>query len=160
MALDLELRVAKLEAAEEIRHLKARYAEVCDTGYIPDRMVPLFTKEAVWSGGPRFGTHTGIDEIYHFFDEVRHQISWALHYMIAPAIEVADDTEHATGTWYLWQPCSFKEGDTEEAVWLTGTYADRYRREDGAWKFAEVNLNVLTISPFDEGWARKRFRGE
>jgi hypothetical protein len=36
MSNDLETRIAKLEAVEEIRRLKARYADVCDTGYDPD----------------------------------------------------------------------------------------------------------------------------
>ena len=41
---DIEIRLAKLEAAEDIRHLKARYARICDTGYSPDAMGPLFTE--------------------------------------------------------------------------------------------------------------------
>ena len=34
---------------------------------------------------------------------------------------------------------------------ITGTYADRYRREPDGWKFAEVKLDIQTISPLDEG---------
>ena len=37
--------------------------------------------------------------------------------------------------------------DGPKAVWLTGGYADRYRKEDGAWKFSEVLLDVQTIAP-------------
>src|SRR4029079_12589231 len=33
---DLAHTVGKLQASEEIRHLKARYARVCDTGYKPE----------------------------------------------------------------------------------------------------------------------------
>jgi hypothetical protein len=160
MASDLEARVAKLEATEAIRHLKARYAAVCDAGYDPDEMVLLFTEDAVWDGGERFGVHNGIDEIYRFFAEVRHQILWALHYVVAPVIEVADDLENATGRWYLWQPCTIKGDDSLEAVWITGTYSDRYRREENAWKFCGVHIALETMSPFDEGWARRPFRGE
>ena len=61
MSGSLERRLARLEAAEEIRQLKARYAEVCDTGYEPERMVPLFTADAVWDGGERFGADRGVD---------------------------------------------------------------------------------------------------
>ena len=61
MTVDLETRLARLEAVEEIRVLKARYAAVCDTGYDPDGMTPLFTTDAVWDGGDRFGRHEGID---------------------------------------------------------------------------------------------------
>jgi SnoaL-like domain len=41
--------------------LKARYADVCDTGYDPDRMRPLFTADAYWDGGERFGRYEGVD---------------------------------------------------------------------------------------------------
>ena len=105
MTESLDARVARLEAVEEIRVLKARYADVCDTGYDPDRMLPFFTQDAVWDGGERFGRYEGIDAIYGFFRDVSSQITWALHYMIAPVIEVSDDGT-ATGSWYLWQPCT------------------------------------------------------
>ena len=104
---DLAHTVAKLQAAEDIRHLKARYARVCDTGYKPAGMVGLFTSDAVWDAE---GTR---------------------------AIAVAPDGP--------------------KAVWLSGGYADRYRKEGGAWKFAEVLLDVQTIAPFEDGWVRQPF---
>src|SRR5260221_6833983 len=58
--MDLEQRIARLEAIEEIKQLKAQYAQVCDDGYKPEGMVPLFTEDAVWadsSGG--LGRHEG-----------------------------------------------------------------------------------------------------
>jgi hypothetical protein len=160
MSDELQLQVAKLRAAEEIRHLKARYAAVCDTGYLPDRMVPLFTRDAVWDGGERFGRYEGIDAIHGFFAGVSKQIVWALHYMVAPVVEVADDAETANGSWYLWQPCTIVTERGPQAVWLTGTYADRYRREADGWKFSEVRLDCQTISPIEEGWVRRPFWNE
>ena len=153
---DLARTVAKLQAAEDIRHLKARYARVCDTGYTPSEMIPLFTKDAVWDGG-RFGRHEGIDAITAFFDGVSEQITWALHYMIAPTIEVNDDLVTASGTWYLLEPCTMAGPDGPNAIWLTGGYADRYVKEDGAWRFSEVLLDVQTVTPYDEGWVRMPF---
>ena len=47
-----------------------------------------------------------------------------------------------------------------QAVLITGTYADRYRREGDGWKFAEVVLDVQTTSPLDEGCVRRPFLGE
>ena len=153
---ELELTIGKLQAAEEIRHLKARYAKVCDTGYSPAEMAPLFTEDAVWDGG-QFGRHEGRDAICAFFGAVSADIVWALHYMIAPIVEVDDDLVDARGTWYLWQPCTVVGPDGPQAVWLTGTYADLYRKEDGAWRFSEVILDVQTIAPFEDGWVRRPF---
>lgn len=160
MTNDLQLHIEKLQASEDIRHLKARYADVCDTGYEPERMVPLFTEDAVWDGGERFGVHKGIDAIGRFFADVSSQITWALHYMVAPIIEVDDDLQTATGSWYLWQPCTVIGEQGPQAVWLTGRYADRYRREEGEWRFSEVILRCQTISPFEEGWVRRPFWNE
>ena len=43
-------------------------------------------------------------------------------------------------------------------MWLTGGYADRYVKEDGAWRFSEVLLDVPDRRrPYDEGWVRKPF---
>lgn len=157
---DLARRVAQLEAAEEIRRLKAVYAEVCDDRYDPERMVPLFERDAVWESD-RFGTHRGIDEIYAFFAGVSADIVWALHYMVAPIVEVGGDLETATGRWYLMMPCTMRAGEGTEAAWLTGTYADRYRRgADGRWRFAHVKLTTECIAPYDAGWARVPFRDD
>jgi hypothetical protein len=157
MADDLSLRVAKLEAAEDIRSLKARYAKVCDTGYKPEGMAPLFTEDAVWTDVTgRFGTHDGRDAICDFFAGVSGSIGWAAHYMIAPSIKVNDDLETATGSWYLWQPCTI-DG---KAIWLAGTYEDQYRKEDGAWKMSRLELTLEAVTPFDDGWVKQRFVGD
>jgi SnoaL-like domain len=160
MAGELEGQIARLQAVEDIRRLKAAYARICDTGYEPDRMVPLFTGDAVWDGGDRFGRYEGVDEIYGFFDGVRRQIIWALHYIVCPLIDVAADLDTATGSWYLWQPCTIVGEGGPRAVWITGTYADRYRREGDGWKFSEVMLDCQSVSPLEEGWVRQRFMND
>ena len=117
-------------------------------------MLEVFTRDAVWDGGERFGVHEGIDAIYAFFDGVSGQISWALHYMIAPVVEVDGDTARAS--WYLLEPCTL-EG---QAVWLMGNYRDEYRREDGRWRISRLEVRFQTMTPHDAGWARTRFVGE
>jgi len=156
----LETRLARLEAIEATRGLKARYADVCDTGYDPVRMRPFFTADALWDGGPRFGRYEGVDAVCEFFAGISSQITWALHYMIAPIIDVADDGLSAAGSWYLLEPCTIATDEGPRAMVITGRYADRYRREADGWKFSEVVLDCQTISPLDEGWARKPFWNE
>ena len=157
---DLGGRLARLEAIEEIRALKARYADVCDTGYDPVRMRPFFTEDAVWDGGPRFGRYEGVDAVCEFFAGISSRITWALHYMVAPVIEVADDCLTATGSWYLLEPCTFATDGGPRAMLITGRYADRYRCEPDGWKFSEVRLDCQTLSPLDEGWAQTPFWNE
>jgi len=153
-------RLERLEAIEDIRVLKARYADVCDTGYDPVRMRPFFTEDAVWDGGPRFGRYEGVDAVCEFFAGVSSLITWALHYMMAPIIDVADDGMTAVASWYLLEPCTITTDDGPRAMVITGRYADRYRKEQDGWKFSEVVLDCQTISPLDEGWASKPFWNE
>ena len=157
---DLEGRLARLEAIEAIRELKGRYADVCDTGYDSVWMRPFFTEDAVWDGGPRFGRYEGVDAVCEFFAGISSEITWALHYMVAPIIEVADDGRTATGSWYLLEPCTIVTEEGQRAMVITGRYADRYRLGADGWKFFEVKLDCQTISPLDEGWARKPFWNE
>ena len=51
--VEMEQRVRDLEAADEIRNLKAEYAAACDDNYDPDRIAALFIEDATWeSPGP------------------------------------------------------------------------------------------------------------
>jgi len=157
---ELGRRLDRLEAIEDIHTLKARYADVCDTGYDPVRMRPFFTSDAVWDGGSRFGRHEGIEAVCGFFAGVSSEITWALHYMVAPIIEIADDGQTANGSWYLLEPCTIATDEGPRAMVITGRYADHYRLEPDGWKFSEVVLDCQTISPLDEGWARRPFWNE
>jgi len=119
-------------------------------------MLELFTRDAVWDGGERFGVYEGAEAIRGFFAGVSSQITFAFHYMIAPIVEVDDDLERARASWYLLQPCIL-EG---QAAWLMGNYRDAYTREDGRWRIARIEVRFERISPHDEGWARRPFIGE
>ena len=52
----LRMQIAKLQAVEDIRKLKARYAAVCDNGYPPEDMAPLFVSDAVLDARNAFAT--------------------------------------------------------------------------------------------------------
>ena len=51
--------------------LKARYADVCDTGYDAGAHAFRSSRDAVWDGGQRFGRYEGIDAIARFFARCR-----------------------------------------------------------------------------------------
>ena len=153
----LERRVARLEAAREIERLQIRYAEICDAGYDPAEIGKLVTEDVVWDGGDALGRHEGKDAVCAFFAGAPNRITWALHYMIAAAVEVDDEGENARGSWYLWQPCTIATADGPRATLITGRYANRFRRENGGWLFSEITIDVQTETPLDEGWVKTRF---
>ena len=94
-----------LEDIEAIKQLKARYADACDRNYDVDTLASLFAEDAIWDGG-LFGVHNGREEIRAFFQGVSSDITFAMHYMMNPIIDV--DGDEATGEWYLFQTCTFK----------------------------------------------------
>src|ERR1700733_13758356 len=148
---DLEKRVQALEDIEAIRKLKARYCAYCDNGYDADGLAALFTEDAIWGGGA-FGRFEGRKAIHGFFAGVSQKLSFAMHYVMNPQIEVEED--HATGRWYLFEPCTFTEGS--QAVWGAAYYDDSYVKVGGSWKFKGVKITSSFWTPFEQGWVKKR----
>ena len=149
---EIERRLLALEAVEDIKRLKARYCAYCDDDYDADGIANLFAEDAIWEGGT-FGRYNGRDEIRQFFVNAPAMLPFTVHMVMNPIIEVNGDT--ATGIWYLFQACTFAEG--ERAVWGSARYDEEYARVDGAWKFKNLKLSSHFWTPFDEGWVKTRF---
>ena len=152
---ELEQRVRVLEDIEAIKRLKYRYADACDRGYDAETLATLFTEDAVWDGG-LFGRHEGREAIRRFFAGVSADIPFAMHYMMNPIITV--DGDEADGAWYLFQTCTFAEGN--RAILGAARYEERYRRVAGEWQFHRLKLISSFWTPFDEGWVKRPFAQE
>ncbi len=144
---DLAKRVQILEDIEAIKQLKFVYGEICDDKYNPDRMDKLFTEDALWDGGEKFGVHKGKAAIKKFFTEVSKGLAFAVHYFLQPIIKV--DGDRATGSWYLWQAATLGDG---KAIWLAGREDEVYQKVNGQWLFKEIKLKIFFATPFEEGW--------
>ena len=149
---ELAQRIQALEDAEAIKKLKARYTNYCDNGYDPDGIASLFTEDAIWDGGV-FGKSVGREAIRKFFQGASKMLPFAIHYVMNPIIEVNGNT--ATGSWYLFQTCTFAEGN--QAVWGAARYSEEYVKQGGEWKFKNLKVNSEFWTPYDQGWAKKRF---
>jgi hypothetical protein len=138
----------RLEAIEEIRRLKARYFRYVDTKEW-ERWGALFVADC------RFHDRAG-DFRCAGRDELLRKVSAALDGVISihqgsmPEIEV-EDADNATGVWtmsdYLQYPAgkSFQSQDGTVRVRGYGHYVERYRREAGQWRFAEVTVSRLHL---------------
>ena len=133
---DIESRLKVLEDIEEIKKLKHRYCYYCDDNYDADGIANLFIEDALWDGGMR-GRAEGREEIRRFFIGARQSLPLAVHMVMNPIIEV--DGDFAKGTWYLFQACTFADGN--RAVWGSARYDDEYVRVDGEWKCRSLNPN-------------------
>ena len=149
---DLEARIKVLEDIEEIKRLKHRYCAYCDANYDADALADLFTEDAVWDGQER-GRNDGREAIRAFFKAAPGRLPFAIHMVLNPIIEVDGDT--AKGTWYLFQPCTYANGN--RAIWGSARYDEEYVRLDGQWKFKHLKLTSHFWTPFEEGWAKTRF---
>jgi hypothetical protein len=145
----LEDRIRRLEDIEALKQLKARYAAYCDDDYNADGIAGLFTEDGIWDGGT-MGCYDGRRAIHEFFSVSDQAVPFAIHHVTNPILEV--DGDRATGEWYLWQPCTFSQGD--QALWMAGIYRDVYRRAGDSWLFEHVVITLRMLSPYQEGWAR------
>jgi len=153
---DIERRLQALEDIEAIKKLKIRYCHCADAQDYPG-FAGLFTEDAVWEGGA-FGHAEGRKAIEEFLRGVQAQsLPFALHYVMNATIEVTGNT--AVGQWYLLEPCTMttSDGRQTQAVWGTATYEDHFTKTNGEWKFTKVHLKPVFWTPFDQGWAKKRF---
>jgi hypothetical protein len=149
MQLDeLARRVQELEDIEAIKTLKARYCLYVDSGE-PDKVAALFIEQAVWDGGV-IGRYEGREAIRTFMRNLPHLLSFALHYVMNPLIEVHG--ARASGQWYLLEPCTMVASN--QAVWGTARYEDRYVKVGREWQFQEVTLVPDFWTPFAEGWVK------
>ena len=104
----LRRRVARLEDIEAIRALKVLYGRYCDPTHNLDGMMALFTKDAVFDIGEEYGSYSGHDEIRAFLEGADDIMLWAIHYMIAPQIELGRRRAvrpTAPGICGNWAPC-------------------------------------------------------
>jgi hypothetical protein len=150
---ELAARVQNLEDIEAIKRLKARYCGYCDNNYEPDSIASLFVEDGVWDGG-LFGKMVGREAIRKFFQGASKLLPFALHYVMNPVIEVNDNT--GKGTWYLFQTCTFAENGNQ-AVWGAAKYSEEYVKVNGEWKFKNLKVDSQFWTPYDQGWAKKRF---
>ena len=149
--MTLELRIARLEAVEAIRNLKARYCELCDDGYRANELAELFVEDATWDGGDSLGIHQGREAIRRFFHQMPATLSFAIHHVTNPRIEVAEDASTARGHWLLLQAATDVSG--QHAMWLAATYEDDYVRVGHEWRFKRVALKTRFLAPYERGWA-------
>ena len=151
---DLERRLRVLEDIEAIKKLKARYCAYCDNNYDADGIAALFTEDAVWDGG-NFGRYEGREAIRTFFRGAPRIFPFAIHQVMNPIIEV--EGEQAKGQWYLFQPATLAEGN--QAVWLAARYEEEYVKVESEWKFKRLKVFPSFLTPYDQGWVKKRFVG-
>ncbi|MCV7257174.1 nuclear transport factor 2 family protein [Mycobacterium shimoidei] len=122
---DLDARIERLEALDEIRQLAAKYAVALDMRDL-DALVNLFVDDVKAPGKQR-----GRAALREWYDaELRHNLLGSAHGVLGHVIDI-HDSDTATGLVY-------SRNDLEtESVWVIEmlAYLDSYQRRDGHWYF-------------------------
>jgi len=147
---DLAERIARLEAIEAIKQLKATYCSLCDDGYPADALAELFLPDGVWDGGPGLGLIQGRKALADFFRSVPPRKPWAAHLVMNPLIEVNGD--HATAVWQLVMPHNVRANGVDFSRWQLGTYHDVYERVDGRWYIKSLQVRSVIYDSAADVW--------
>jgi hypothetical protein len=139
----IEGRLQRLEDIEEIRQLKARYAEACDDDHNGDRVIELFVPDGVWHqiSLPACNGHA---EIRTFMMNVRKsgRLRNSSHLFSNPQIDV--DGDSATGHWKMVMVYTGNAPDgTTQYHRILGYYDEEYVRVDGIWMFKTLKVTVV-----------------
>jgi len=142
----LEQRVARLEAIEAIKCLKARYFHACDTKQ-PERVRDCFAPGPITLEYGRVGEFSDREQMLEVFTRLacsEHIVE--MHHGQNPQITVHGDDE-ASGTWGLYYYLIDTQQQT--ATQLAGFYDDRYRRVDGEWLIVASRYQVSSTQVLD-----------
>lgn len=144
----LEERIRRLEDAEEIRTLDARYCRLLDDGDWP-ALVGLFTPDGVFDGLRRVA---GAADLLAFFAELADGGLSAFWHHVSN-LEISVDGDRAAVTSLLWQPCVV-DGVPHVAA---GRYTDQLVRTGEGWRYRLKRVRFSYWAPLAEGWDQHRF---
>lgn len=144
----LEERIARLEDAQEIGQLRARYCQALDDGRWDD-LADTFTDDGAFVG---LSTARGREEMLEFFPKLNSTTvtSW-WHFSSNETIDINGGL--ATGSTWLLQPCVV-EGASQLAA---GRYDDTMVRTAEGWRFTERKVAFFFWSSLEAGWDAARF---
>ncbi len=136
----LELRIAKLEAIEAIRKLKARYFYACDSKR-PRLMQDCFVEGEILIDYGRIGVFHNRDELVNIFELLgckEHIVE--MHQGPNAQIDVLSESR-AKGIWSLYYQLINTRDNT--LTQLGAFYEDEYTRcEDGEWRISKTRCEV------------------
>lgn len=144
----LEQQIQELTDREEIKELTARYAHGVARGE-GAKVAELFTDDGVFIN--RLNPDEpptvvrGREALQKFYGNIKRNI--AVPCIHNHLITLAGD--EATGT------CSIEVRITSKGRSMIGSgyYEDRFRRENGRWKFVERDCTFFHFVPLQQGWA-------
>ena len=152
MPKPIEQVVRELADREEIKELTARYCWHVARGE-GGAVVDLFTDDGVLAfGGDSPREVRGRPALEEFYRRSVHRPEDAVPFIHNHIIELNGESAQGTCT------IDARFIQNGESVIAAGWYADKYRRVEGKWRFAERRITFHHVVPLTKGWAA--FRAE
>lgn len=146
MGLSLEQRIDRLEARAEIGELCSAYGIACDE-HDYDRLESLFTADVRIQSRDGLMDATGRDVVMAMFGRMFAIRGPAFHWTHDRFVTF-NDTAPGTATGLVLAHAETSPDGIASIAAIR--YKDRYRYEDGRWKFAERQLSFLYYMPVTE----------
>lgn len=142
----LEARVDRLESHNKINELATAYAVACDE-HDMDKLINLFSEDAIFESPSGFMKASGRNEIFEIFVEMFKIRGPGYHWTHDVCVHInADNPDLAKGTVY-----SHAETCPNNIVSIAAMkYRDEYKREDGVWRFTLREISFLYYVPFKD----------
>lgn len=135
----LEEKLARLEAIEAIRNLKARYLACCDEKN-PEGVRACFMDGPVRIEYGAIGSFSNADDLVAVYTEIAcHPHMLEMHHGSNPRIDLVD-TRTAEGSWSL----HYQLINTQDMTLtqIGGDYLDEYRLTDDGWKMSATRFSA------------------
>jgi len=142
MTTDIEQRLARLEALEAIRQLKARYLNACDLKEV-ETIRDCFATGPVEIDYEAVGRFEDRDSFVALYASLACQPRVRdSHHGANPEIELLNGGQRARGRWAL----AYFNLDTETGATrqLGVVYDDEYRCDGGVWKIVTTRSRILS----------------
>lgn len=154
--LQLQNRLARLEAEQAIRGCMNRYMVLCDQLGIDsplDELMGLFAADAIWEGignkyAGTFGRVSGQPAIRQMFAKYMVEpahFALNVHFLTSELIRL-EAGDAATGSWVMLQTSTFSSGESHlNAARLTVDF----RCDAGIWRMTHFRTENLFSRPVD-----------
>jgi uncharacterized protein (TIGR02246 family) len=145
--LDVETRLAHLEAKEEIREFIASYCAICDRVDKIGDLIDMFTEDAVLRNPA--GVYSGraaIESYYAAFYAAGVQFS--RHHAVNQVITILEPGVARHESYFI----AFLGRGGESKI-AFGRYEDVVVKQTGVWRFKDKHNDIVANTSLEAGWA-------
>jgi hypothetical protein len=147
----LELRLERLKARDDVENLESTYGYYADKS-MQDAISALFADNSTLEILGR-GVFVGRDRVYEYMRRLGAPTYGTLfnHMQLQPVVHVAADAQSAQVRAHLFVMFGAQD---RGAQWGEGVYENNFIRENGVWKYQNLNGFQTFYTDYDKGWAK------